>query len=242
MDVSFRYVAEDGLAPAEAPASLSHMDLTRVLIVDAQFLVADALAAALAAYDDLTMLDDRPTSGLGALKAASAGRPDVVLLDYWLPDMEGPAAIREVLEGIPETKVVTISWFHGPEQIKAALQAGAVGFLPKSVSVAKVAEGVRRAHQGEDPVFGEKVADLVETLRSRVDAMEQTVDRFANLTARELEIVQLLAMGLSVVTIARRMGITEATARTHITRVLHKTEAGSQLEAVTMARVAGLVP
>lgn len=211
-----------------------------MLIGDGQFLFADALGSALTAWSEFTVLTDHPYRAIDVLHAVADREPHVVLLDYWLSDMEGPTAIREILQRAPTTKVIVQSWFHGPEQVQAALEAGAVGFLPKSVGVAKVAEAIHRAHFGEDPVFGEKLADFVDTLRARAQAAEDVADRFTNLTAREIEIVQLLAGGGSVISIARHLGITEATARTHISRVLTKTGAASQLEAVTLARIAGL--
>lgn len=242
MPVTIIYMQTGVCDRPEKGVSLPGMDGIRVLIGDAQYLFADALGAALSAYSDFTVLTDHPRRGIDVFHAAADRHPHIALLDYWLPDMDGATVIRELHHRVPDVKVITLSWFHGPEQVQAALQAGAVGFLPKGVSVAKVAEGLRRAHQGEDPVFGEKVADLVDRLRASNDALDDVSARFSNLTAREIEILQFLSSGLSVVAIARRLGITEATARTHISRILTKTEAGSQLEAVTMARVAGLVP
>jgi len=240
--VTVSHMVHDGSASARSPAPQGPVETISVLIVDAQFLVADALATALNGYDDIAVLAQRPTTGVQALKEAAAAHPAVVLLDYWLPDVDGPAAIRQLGAEAPDTKALTLSWLHDPEQIKTALQAGAIGYLPKSVSVAKVAEGIRRAAQGEDPVFGEKIAKLIEALRARADEVDDVADRFANLTTRELEVLQLLSTGASVVEIGHQIGITEATVRTHITRILRKIEAGSQLEAVTLARVAGLVP
>lgn len=217
------------------------MSSTCVLVADARFMVSDALGAALADYDELVVLDDRPTTGLEALKAANAHGPDVVLLDYWLPDMEGPAAILSLLEWAPQTRVLSLAWFHGSDHIKAALRAGAVGFLPKSVSVAKVAEGIRRAHQGDDPVFGEKVADAVQALRERAQAPDNTGHRFTDLTAREIQILQLLAAGLPGDGIANRLGISTATARTHVEHMMRKMDTSSRLEAVAMAREVGIL-
>jgi DNA-binding NarL/FixJ family response regulator len=218
------------------------MDDIRVLIADAQFLVADALGSALSAKDELAVLTDHPHRATDALHAVDRGHPEVLLVDYWLPDMQGPTAIRELLQRAPEAKAIAMSWFHGPEQVQATLEAGAVGFLPKSVGVAKVAEAIHRAHRGEDPVFGEQLAGFVDSLRARAQAVDDIADRFADLTAREVEILQMLSTGASASALTRHLGITEATARTHITRILRKIEAGSQLEAVTLARTAGLVP
>jgi DNA-binding NarL/FixJ family response regulator len=218
------------------------MAITRVLIGDAQHLFADALAEALACRSDLSVLDTRPCQGVEALRVATNSTADVALLDYWLPDMEGPVAIRELLRRAPEVKVLTLSWFHGADQVQLALRAGAVGFLPKSLSVQRVAEAVRRAHEGENPVFGEELARLVDQLAMRAAAVQEVTGRFAELTVREIEVLQLLALGRSRTAIARCLEISEATVRTHITRLLGKSGATSQLEVVTMARDAGIVP
>lgn len=218
------------------------MDPIRVLTSDAQFLFADALATSLAGCKDLLLLDDRPVKGLDALHAATTYHPDVVLVDYWLPDMEGPVAIRELHRRVPDAKALALSWFHGADHIHAALAAGAVGFLPKSLSVGQVAEGVRRAHQGENPVFGKELAKMVDKIATRRAAVKQVDQRFASLTLREMEILQLLALAYTRTDIARRLQIREATVRTHLSRLLGKTGATSQLEVVTMARDAGIVP
>jgi DNA-binding NarL/FixJ family response regulator len=216
------------------------MESVRVLIADAQCLFADALGAALAAYEGLAVLNDHPHQGIDALQAATRHHPHVVLLDYWLPDMHAPQVIRQLHRDC-ESKVVVLSWFHGPDEVQATLEAGGVGFMPKTVRVPKVAEAVRRAHEGEDPVFGEKVAQLVGSLRARAAAVDNSIERFSKLTGRELQALQLLARGATIPDIAHQLEISHATARTHVGRVLHKTEASSQLEAVVLARVAGLV-
>lgn len=226
-------VAEACLTAGMAP--------TRVLIADAQFLVADSLGTALEARAGLTVLDDRPREGIETLRAVTTYWPEFVLLDYWLPDMEGSAVIRELVARAPETKVLTLSWFHGPKQVQDALQAGAVGFLPKSLSVDRVAEAIARAQQGENPVFAEELAELVGTIANRAAYLQTASTRFANLTVRELEILRLLGAGLSSTAIARRLYISHATVRTHVTRILSKIDANSQLEAVAMAREEGLV-
>jgi DNA-binding NarL/FixJ family response regulator len=215
------------------------MEPVRVLIADAQCLFADALNCALAGYEDLAVLSDHPHHGVETLKVAQRRYPDIVLLDYWLPDMHAPAVIRQLADGGP--KVIVLSWFHGPEEVQASLEAGAVGFLPRTVKVHKVADAVRRAHRGEDPVFGERLADFVATLRARASAVDSSIERFRNLTAREMEALQLLAKGATIPQIAHYLGVRHATARTHVGRVVSKAEAGSQLEAVVLARVAGLV-
>lgn len=125
----------------------------RVLLADTQPLFAEVLSAALHEDPDLDLLNRRPSDGPSTVRAVLELRPDVALIDYWLPGLRGP----EVLSGIRQTErpapVLTLSGLRGPAHIKEALEAGAVGFLPKGVSVAQVAEAIHRAHAGEVPVF-----------------------------------------------------------------------------------------
>lgn len=214
----------------------------KVLIADAQLLFADALALALAWSPDVAVVDERPETGLAVLQTARAHHPDVALIDFWLPDMEAPVLVRELHERVPETNVIHLAWFHGPPQAQASLNAGAASFLPKSITVERLAEGVRRAHAGERPVFGEQLDRLVQTIKARADFIDLVGERFATLTPRELEVLQLLAGGLTMVEIAARLDVKQNTARTHVQNLLQKTGARSQLELVLLARDQGLVP
>lgn len=218
------------------------MATTTVLVADSQVLFADALATSLRQHDQLTILDDLPCTGTDVLQAVTEHRPDVVLLDYWLAELSGPDGPAWILTRAPDTKVLHLSWFHGPREVRASLDAGAVGFLPKSLRVAKVTEAIQRAVAGEDPVFEQELSRLVGTILTRDQHIQNTASRFAMLTSRELAVLRYLAAGLTLNEIAKRLGIKEATARTHVHRILTKIQAHSQLEAVALARDQGLVP
>lgn len=214
----------------------------RVLIADAQLLFADALGIALDRHDDLDICPDHATGGREAIEAARSKRVDVALVDYWLPDMDGPAVARTLGVQAPRVKVLHLSWFHGPPQIQESLESGAVGFLPKSVRASLVAEAVRRAHAGESPVFEEQLKGLLNTIATRQAYLADMQQRLAALTPRQLEILRLVGAGLMVNEVAKRLGLAEGTVRTHIHNILEKTGARSQLEAVSFARDEGLIP
>lgn len=218
------------------------MSEIRVLVADAQYMFANALAVALSHHANLSLVDEYPTTGVETISAVTTHNVQVVLVDYWLHEMDGPAVTKAILARRPQTKIVTLSWFHGPQQIETALNAGAVGFLPKSLSVEKAAEGIRRATDGEDPIFAEELEKLVGRILERRDYIEGTVRGLAQLTNRELELLRLLAAGLTVHDSARRLDITLATVRSHVHNMLQKTEAQTQLELVAIARQEGLVP
>lgn len=236
------YLREDAFRGEAKSDKQGGMNATNVLIADAQSLFADALARALGAWEDLAVLDERPVTGLQAVKAAASLKPDVALVDYWLAEMDGPATAREILGLLPHTKVIHLSWFHGPDHVKASLSSGAVGFLPKSLLVPRVVEGIHRAVAGERPVFGDRLGRMVEAIESRAEEIDRDAQRFATLTPRELEVLRELAFGRTLQQIARKMGITHGTARTHQRRLLSKTQAASTLEVVARAKNQGLVP
>lgn len=214
----------------------------RVLVADADYLVADALAAALAALGDVEVADARPGHGRAVLQAAAAGkRVDVVLVDYWLPDMAGAAVVRQLRARAAQAKVVVLSSGHTPSHVRDALMAGAAGFVPKSVSVARVAEAIARVTAGEHPVFEAELAEMVDDLEAREEATEDVDARFAALTPRELEVLQALAAGRASTAVAEDLSVSYATVRTHVNRILAKTATSSQLEVVALARERGIV-
>lgn len=214
----------------------------RVLVSDPQVLVADALAGALERYDDLEVVSARPESGTAAVQAAVAYEPQVILTEFWVSDMSGPAAVELLLGKLPDAKVLVLSWFHGPDQIHQALDAGAVAFLPKSLRVPQVHEAILRAHAGENPVFAEQLSRLVDLLERRGRYVTDMGQRLRSLSGRELEVLQLIAVGLPNDDIAARLGLATGTVRTHIHQILSKTGARSQVEAVAIARDHDLVP
>lgn len=239
--MSVTYLHKDRVSRRRAVQSHDPMRPITVLVADAQVLFADALASCLAHWEELRVLDDRPSNGVEVLQAAMEGRPQVILVDYWLGGMGGPTVAREILTRLPATKVVHLSWFHGPPHVEESLASGAVAFLPKSLRVEQVAEAVQRAAAGESPVFEKELSRLVDTLSRRAGIQEDVATRFDQLTPRELDVLRHLASGATVQDIAGQLGIRVATARTHVQRVLVKTQARSQLEAVAMARDQGLV-
>ncbi|MFN2606561.1 MAG: LuxR C-terminal-related transcriptional regulator [Acidimicrobiales bacterium] len=215
-------------------------DIT-VLVADAQRLFADALITALSRQPDLRPSAECPTTGPATIQLLGRLRPDVALVDYWMPAMEGPAVTRAAASSSPRTKVLLLSWLHGPIQIREALASGAAGFLPKSIGLDELEAAIRRAHQGEPLVYGPQLAKLAGDIEARYqDASEQT-GRLDTLSPREVEVLQLLGDGRTPHEIAEALFISQGTVKNHIHRILRKTGAQSQLEAVAMARRALLI-
>ncbi len=216
------------------------MSAITVLVADPQSLFADALGIALQRYPSLQVLDERPESGADLIRTVGRHHPEVVVTSYWLRDMEGPAVVRAVLARAPGTKVIQLSWVYSPPPVRRSLNAGAVGFLPKTITVEKLVEGILRAKAGESLIFADEVDTLLES-DADGDSNLDVRARLAALTPRELDVLRLLATGLKVQDIARRLDITTGTVRTHVHRVLSKLGASSQLEAVAIARDQGVV-
>lgn len=213
-----------------------------VLVVDMQLLFADALATSLERWSDFVILEDRPTTGEAALQAVSDGKPDVALVDYWMPDMRGRDLAREILARLPDTKVIHLAWFYGPNHAENSLASGAVGYLPKDLRVTKVVEAVHRAVAGEYPVFEQETAELLGKIKLAGETVERQASLFNSLTAREREVLRELARGHTADKVARSLGVSYDTARTHVRNILSKTGTSSPLEVVAKARQHGLVP
>lgn len=202
-----------------------------VVVADAQRLFADALAHALERRGWISIVRPHPGGAHEAITAACEHRPDVALVDYWLDGLPGPDVIRALIACSPGTRVLSLSWFHGPSQVAEALAAGAAGFVPKHAAVADVVDAIRRAHAGERPVLHTGEAPRAHGAGPPVP-----------LSPRELEVLRLVAAGRDVPDISVSLRISRATVRTHIQRALEKTGTKSRVAAVAVARSHGLVP
>lgn len=220
----------------------------RVLIADGQPLLSECLALALERFDDLVPLTDREPTGPDAVEAMHRHQPDVALLDYWMPGIGGPESSGEVLSQLAGYKVIFLSWFYAsrpwydaPGDIERALAAGAVGFLPKHVRVEVVADAVRQAHAGANPVFPDGLEELLVRMRKHRREAGAMWQELAKLTPREIEIIELLATGMTVQDAAAALLVTTTTVRTHVQRILQKTQTHSQGAAIATARNYGLI-
>lgn len=211
-----------------------------VLVADSQLLFAQALARGLSREPDLEVLDAYPQSGVEATHVASMQQPSVALLDLWLEGITGPGVVQSIMSVSPATRTVVLGWFHAPVHIRQSFDAGAHGFVSKGLSTAGLVEAVRRVGAGGYVVV-EAGQDLVEMAGGDTRQENGRPDRQA-LTLRELEVLRLLGAGLPVEEVASQLCITRETTRTHVTRILRKTGAHSQLQAIAIARGRGFFP
>jgi DNA-binding NarL/FixJ family response regulator len=213
----------------------------RVLIADDQELVRAGFAAVLGTQPDLEVVAEAST-GRAAVDMARAHRPDVVLMDIRMPDLDGIAATTEILRD-PQmhTRVLILTTFDLDEYVLAALRAGASGFLLKDSPRESLYAAVRTIAAGDALLAPSVTRRLIERHLHLVQPSTELVTRLGRMTEREREVLTLVARGLSNSEIATTLHLGEATVRTHIGHVFAKTGARDRAQAVVFAYESGLV-
>jgi DNA-binding NarL/FixJ family response regulator len=206
----------------------------RVLIVDDHEMFASSLAMAISHEDDIDVVGTAQTLA-GARNMVATLTPDVVLLDHRLPDGLGVGAIGELKELAPEAKIVVLTAVAEDSMLVAATEAGCAGFVLKTSPLDELVAAVRTAAAGEMLVSTALLARLLSRLRHERDAPDSV------LTAREREILQLIAEGLTNAAISARLFISVNTVRNHVQNVLAKLGVHSKLEALSVAIRDGLI-
>jgi DNA-binding NarL/FixJ family response regulator len=213
----------------------------KVMIVDDHRVFAEALALALANDQDLNVVGSPLTNGDEAADAVLEHDVDVVLMDLNLPGKDGIEATRDIKKVHPETKVVILTAEDGERRLADAAVAGASGYLTKVRAVVEVADAVKRAAAGEMLIPGDILARILSELAGERTKQAET-DRMAQtITPRELEVLQLLANGLSSRGIANKLVVSPRTIDTHVHNLLAKLGVHSKLEAVVTGLRWGLV-
>jgi DNA-binding NarL/FixJ family response regulator len=213
----------------------------RVLIVDDQALVRAGFRMILEAEEDIDVVGEAG-DGAEAVEAARRLTPDVVLMDVRMPELDGIEATRRLLgNGAAGTKVVMLTTFDMDEYVYDALCAGASGFLLKDVPPEQLVEGIRAVANGDSLLAPSVTRRLIEEfVRSRPPRTEQH-EGLSELTARELEVLQAMARGLSNAEIAKELFVSETTVKTHVAHVLMKLKLRDRVQAVVLAFESGLV-
>jgi len=200
----------------------------RVLIVDDHDMLREGLASFLGACPDLERVGEA-AGGVDAIRLCRELLPDVVLMDLVMPEMDGVAAIQAIHAEHPEIRIIALSSFGEDKLVKAALRAGATSYLLKNIPAARLAEAIRATCVGLPILSPEITLSYSET----VDA--PGVPAGNELTARELEVLNLMAAGLANAAIAARLNISIFTVKNHVSSILVKMGASSRLEAVSQA-------
>jgi DNA-binding NarL/FixJ family response regulator len=205
-----------------------------VLLVDDHVVLLEGLRALLADHQDIEVVGVA-RSVAQAIRAAQDVKPDVVLMDYRLPDGTGAAASRGIRERNPRVAIVFLSADESEDSLLAAVEAGAVGYLIKSESPGEIAHAVRKAALGEMLVPAGVLAQLIERQRGLAASAATQRTLVEHLSRKELEVLRLMAQGIDNHGIADRMSVKYTTVRTHVRNVLAKLEVHSKLEAVARA-------
>jgi DNA-binding NarL/FixJ family response regulator len=215
------------------------MNAIRVLVVDDQALVRAGFKMILDAEPGFEVVGEAG-DGLEAVEAANRLRPDVVLMDVRMPNLDGIAAARRIVESGVRSKVVMLTTFDMDEYVFEALRAGASGFLLKDVPPERLVAGIRGVASGEALLAPSVTQRLIETYvgRGSAKAPPQTIEE---LTTREREVLELLARGLSNAEIAETLVVSETTVKTHVAHVLDKLDLRDRVQAVVFAYECGLV-
>jgi NarL family two-component system response regulator LiaR len=199
----------------------------RVMLVDDHNVVRSGLAAFLRAYDDLELVAEA-RNGLEAVKQCEAARPDVVLMDLMMPEMDGIAATRAILSDHPTVKIIAMTSFEEEGLVRGVLAAGAISYLLKNVSADELARAIRDAAAGRSTLAPEAARVLVEATRP-------TNEPASDLTEREREVLNLVVQGQSNQQIAEAMVISLATVKAHVSNILSKLGVSSRAEAIAYA-------
>ncbi|MDA8216613.1 MAG: response regulator transcription factor [Dehalococcoidales bacterium] len=209
----------------------------RVLIADDHPIVRQGLAAILASEKDLELVGEA-ADGEEAVARALALRPDVVVVDLRMPLMDGLSATREIVGGLPGIKVLILAALATGEQVLAAVRSGASGFLLKDVAASQLIDSIRAVRSGARVLDASVTQDLLEKIEHPRSLGGATPNE---LTARELDVLRLLAQGMSNQEMAQALHLTQNTVMTHVRNILHKLRLENRTRAALYARDKGLV-
>lgn len=211
-------------------------DVIKVLIVDDHAVVREGLRTYLQLEDHVTVVGEA-ANGREALALAERLRPDVVLMDLQMPEMDGVAATRAIKERLPAAHVVVLTSFTDDQHVLPAIRAGATGYLLKDASAEELLQAIEAAARGQarlHPMVARKLMEQV-TTPSGPRAVDQ-------LTPRELEVLRLIARGLSNKEIARELVTSERTVKGHVSNILAKLGLADRTQAALYAVREGLAP
>ena len=199
----------------------------KILLVDDHNVVRSGLSTFLRAYEDLELVG-QAKNGLEALNLCRQKKPDVILMDLMMPEMDGIAATRAILQDHPEIKIIAMTSFEEETLVQGVLAAGAISYLLKNVTADELVTAIRAASAGKSTLSPEAAKALIHATRPETHP-------WSNLTEREMEVLNLVVQGKSNQQIAESMFISLATVKAHISNILSKFQVSSRAEAIAYA-------
>ena len=199
----------------------------RVMLVDDHNVVRSGLATFLMAYEDLELVGEA-RNGVEAVNLCHRKKPDVILMDLMMPEMDGIAATRAILDDFPDVRIIAMTSFEEEELVHGVLAAGAIGYLLKNVTSDELAAAIRAASLGKSTLSPEAARALIQATRP-------TEQPWLELTEREMEVLNLVVQGHSNQQIAEALVISVATVKAHVSNILSKLQVSSRAEAIAYA-------
>ena len=210
----------------------------KVMIVDDHGIVRQGLRTYLDLLEDIIIVAEAE-NGLEALEKVRQFNPDIVLMDLVMPEMDGIEATHKICGSYPDVKVIVLTSFTEDEQVFSAIKAGAVGYLLKDISPPDLVKAIQAVHKGETHLHPEITKKLMNQFVSPKSEAEITPDE---LTPREMEVLQLIAQGLSNKELAKKLTISEKTVKTHLSSIFSKLHLSDRTQAAIYALKHNLVP
>jgi two-component system, NarL family, response regulator LiaR len=212
-------------------------DTIRVFLADDHAVVRRGLEALIETEADMVVVG-MAADGLEAVEKTAEVRPDVILLDMKMPRLGGVEAIRQIKSVMPEARVLVLTSFNDDETVFGAIQAGALGFLLKDSGPAELIQAIRNTYEGKPTLHPDIALRMIQELDEPMKAGQTLTAE--PLTARELEVLQWVARGLTNQEIADRLVMSERTVRTHISHILRKLHLANRTQATLYALREGL--
>jgi DNA-binding NarL/FixJ family response regulator len=217
------------------------MSKIRVMIAEDDSLLRNTLGELLQIDGEMALVSTVP-NGEQAVAEAHILRPDVILMDIQMPRMNGIDATRSIREKLPETQVVILTKFGDDENVFAAIKAGAVGYLLKDAGLEEIRRAVKAAFGGEGVLSPVLVTKVLGEFNRLTQVATKNRELFAELSRREVEVLELLSTGMKNSGIADKLCLSEKTVKTHVGSILRKLHVNDRTEAALVAKKHGIRP
>jgi NarL family two-component system response regulator LiaR len=215
------------------------MNKIRLLIVDDHAVVRQGLRGFLELLDDFEIVGEG-SNGAEAVSLAAALKPDVILLDLIMPEMDGIEATRRIRLADPKARILILSSFSNDDNVLPAIRAGAMGYLLKDIDPDDLAKALRETHQGRSQLHPDIAMKLITHVQQDEPQEDSVSDQLKELTERELDVLRLIARGMSNREIGVALSISHTTVKTHVSNLLSKLDLADRTQAAILAIRLGL--